>query len=148
LDCLFASNIAAKKKPAIAPSGRDIYMDRCSVCHGEYGKGIGPAVGSLKIAPADLTPLTTKNGGVSPAERVKNIVGEWVDITAHGSREMPIWGDLFYARRPADQTNGYRAIQEPRFLFGVDPTVNRGLAAETTTPDNALIVRKFSQYQR
>jgi len=102
LTTLFALNMPAKK-PAIGPSGRDIYMDRCSACHGDDGKGNGPAVGALKIAPADLTLLTKRNGGTFPAERVKHIVGDWVDITAHGSREMPIWGDLFYPKRPADQ---------------------------------------------
>jgi mono/diheme cytochrome c family protein len=103
LTILFASNVLAKKKPAIAPTGRDIFMERCGVCHGEDGKGNGPAVGSLKIAPADLTVLSKNNGGVFPAERVKRVVGQEVDITAHGSREMPIWGDLFHAKTPADQ---------------------------------------------
>lgn len=113
LTILFASNIVAKRKPAISPRGRDIFMDRCSACHGEDGKGNGPAVGALKIAPGDLTLLAKRNGGAFPAERVKNIVGDWVDITAHGSREMPIWGDLFHAKRPADQqiaTDGFKSL--------------------------------------
>jgi len=103
LTILFVSTIAAKKNPAIGPSGRDIYMDRCGVCHGDDGKGNGPAVGSLKVAPADLTLLTMRYGGTFPTEQVKKIVGDWVDITAHGSREMPIWGDLFHPKRAADQ---------------------------------------------
>lgn len=102
LATLFTSDIAAKK-PAAAPSGREVFMDRCSACHGEDGKGNGPAVGSLKIAPGDLTLLSNRNGGAFPIERVKNIVGDWVDITAHGSREMPIWGDLFHPKSPAEQ---------------------------------------------
>lgn len=100
---LFASNIAARKKPPVAPTGRDIFMERCAVCHGEDGKGNGPAVGSLTIPPADLTLLGERNRGVFPTERVKNIVGQQIDITAHGSREMPIWGDLFHAKTLADQ---------------------------------------------
>jgi mono/diheme cytochrome c family protein len=103
LTMLLTPNIAARKKPVPGPSGRDIYMERCSVCHGDDGRGNGPFVGSLKIGPADLTLLAARNGGVFPTERVKNIVGEWVDITAHGSREMPIWGDLFYPKKPSDQ---------------------------------------------
>jgi mono/diheme cytochrome c family protein len=102
LTILFASNITAKKKPAISPSGREIFMDRCSACHGEDGTGNGPAVGSLTIAPADLTLLAKRNGGF-PTEKVKDIVGGWANLTAHGSREMPIWGDLFATKRPADQ---------------------------------------------
>ncbi len=99
----FGSSIAAQKKPASLRSGHDVFMDRCAVCHGEDGKGNGPAVGSLKIAPADLTLLTRRSGGNFPEERVKQIVGQQVDISAHGSREMPIWGDLFHAKTPADQ---------------------------------------------
>ena len=99
---LFALNMPAKKNPAQELSGHDIFLDRCSACHGEDAKGNGPAVSALKIAPGDLTLLAKKNGGTFPKERVKNIVGDWVDITAHGSRETPIWGNLFHAR-PADQ---------------------------------------------
>jgi mono/diheme cytochrome c family protein len=98
-----APDIAAKNKPVIGPTGRDIYMDRCSACHGEDGRGQGPAVAALKIASGDLTLLSKKNGGIFPVERVKNIVGEWVAITAHGSRETPIWGAIFHPKRVSDQ---------------------------------------------
>ena len=103
LTILLVPNIAARKNPAIGPSGHDIFMDRCAACHGDDGKGNGPAVGALKVAPADLTLLAKRNGGTFPAEQVKKIVGDWVDISAHGSREMPIWGDLFHAKNAADQ---------------------------------------------
>ncbi len=101
LSILLIPQVVAKKNPAPSPSGRDIYMDRCSACHGEDGKGNGPAVGALKVAPADLTLLAKRNSGVFPAERVKNVVGQWVEISAHGSREMPIWGDLFFPKTTA-----------------------------------------------
>jgi hypothetical protein len=31
------------------------------------------------------------------------MVGDWIDITAHGSREVPIWGGEFVAKMPGDQ---------------------------------------------
>jgi mono/diheme cytochrome c family protein len=99
LTLLIASSTMARK----APSGHDIFLDRCGACHGEDSKGNGPAVGMLKIAPADLTLLARRNGGTFPVERVKEILGGWADITAHGSREMPIWGDLLSAKNPRDQ---------------------------------------------
>ena len=101
LSILLIPQVVAKKNPVASPNGRDVYMNRCSACHGEDGKGNGPAVGALKVAPADLTLLAKRNAGVFPAERVKNIVGQWVEISAHGSREMPIWGDLFLPKTPA-----------------------------------------------
>ncbi len=94
---------AAKKNPVPAPSGREIYMDRCGACHGEDARGNGPAVGALKIAPGDLTLLRQRNSGIFPTERVKNIVGQWVEINAHGSREMPVWGDLFLPKTTAQE---------------------------------------------
>jgi len=103
LTILFLSSITAKKNPAIGQSGHDIFMDRCSACHGDDAKGNGPAVGALKVAPADLTLLAKRNEGTFPAERVRKMLGEWVDISAHGSREMPIWGDLFLPKSAADQ---------------------------------------------
>lgn len=103
LAILLLSTVAAKRNPTLEPSGRDIYMDRCSACHGEDGKGDGPAVGALRIAPTDLTVLAQKSGGSFPEEQVKYIIGGWANLTAHGSREMPIWGDLFSTRKPADQ---------------------------------------------
>jgi len=103
LTILFVPGITAKKNPAIGHSGHDIFMDRCGACHGDDGKGNGPAVGALKVAPADLTLLAKRNEGTFPAERVRKMLSEWVDISAHGSREMPIWGDLFLPKSAADQ---------------------------------------------
>ena len=103
LTILLIPQVLAKKNPAISPSGREIYMNRCSACHGEDGKGNGPAVGALKVAPADLTLLAQRNAGAFPTERVKNIVGQWVEISAHGSREMPIWGDLFFPKTASQE---------------------------------------------
>jgi len=103
LTILLIPQVLAKKNPAISPSGREIYMNRCSACHGEDGKGNGPAVGALKVTPADLTLLAQRNAGAFPTERVKNIVGQWVEISAHGSREMPIWGDLFFPKTASQE---------------------------------------------
>ena len=103
LTMLCMPNIAAKEKSAIGQSGREIFRDRCGACHGEDGTGNGPAAGSLMILPADLTLLAWRNGGTFPVERVRKIVGDWVPISAHGSREMPIWGDLFHPKSAAEQ---------------------------------------------
>lgn len=82
------------------PSGRDIFMAQCAGCHGEDGKGNPAAISELPEAPADLTGLSKRNGGAFPTERVKDIVAGAVDIPGHrGPDQMPIWGDLFDARR-------------------------------------------------
>ena len=46
-------------------------------------------------APANVHALmTTRNGGVFPVERVRQIV-DGTGPAAHGNRDMPVWGTLF-----------------------------------------------------
>ena len=77
-------------------SGAEMYKAYCATCHGIDGKGNGPAAEALKVPPTDLTMLSARNGGKYPALRVSAIVrGEEV-LAAHGSKDMPIWGNLFW----------------------------------------------------
>ena len=79
-----------------AASGKEMFMTYCAVCHGKDAKGDGPAASALNKAPADLTRLAAKNGGKYPADRVSQTIHGNVEVPAHGTREMPIWGNLFY----------------------------------------------------
>src|SRR5262249_9797747 len=36
-------------------NGKEIYAEKCAVCHGERGDGKGPGAVGLKLKPADLT---------------------------------------------------------------------------------------------
>ncbi len=80
--------------PSVA-SGQKLYLAHCASCHGADGKGSGPAATALKVPPPDLTTLAKRNKGNFPREHVqKTISGEDV-MSAHGSREMPVWGPVF-----------------------------------------------------
>jgi mono/diheme cytochrome c family protein len=83
-------------KPTSAASGEEMYKTYCAVCHGTDGKGGGPAASALKVAPADLTQLSKKNGGKYPALKVSSAIRGEGDVPAHGSKEMPVWGSLFW----------------------------------------------------
>jgi mono/diheme cytochrome c family protein len=84
-------------QPTSAASGKDMYRSYCAVCHGTDGAGKGPAAEALKVPPTDLSTLAAKNGGKYPALRVSAVIrGENV-LAAHGSKEMPIWGHLFWS---------------------------------------------------
>ena len=77
-------------------SGSEMYKTYCAVCHGVDGKGKGPAAEALKVPPTDLTKMAAQNGGKYPALKVGAILrGENV-LAAHGTKEMPIWGNLFH----------------------------------------------------
>lgn len=72
--------------------GKQEFDNKCAVCHGKSGKGDGGVTELLKKAPADLTLLSKKNGGVFPYDRVTAVIDGRTAIKAHGERDMPIWG--------------------------------------------------------
>jgi hypothetical protein len=57
------------------------------------------AVDDFRIRPADLTQLVRLTDGAFLAARIQRIIdGRDRDIRAHGSFEMPVWGDAFKRR--------------------------------------------------
>ncbi|MGC2111014.1 MAG: cytochrome c [Candidatus Korobacteraceae bacterium] len=93
-----AAKPAIKNVPAIytnPSSGRQMYDAYCASCHGQGGKGNGPAAPALKIPPTDLTQLAAKNGGTFPEAQVAQLIKGDSMMAAHGSKEMPVWGPIF-----------------------------------------------------
>ena len=76
--------------------GPELFKAHCATCHGKDAKGGGPMAASLRIAPADLTRITARNGGTFPFLEIQKIIsGEQPPPTTHGTREMPVWGPIF-----------------------------------------------------
>ena len=50
---------------------------------------------SLRHRPADLTQFAARNGGVFNGARIHRFIDGRTVITAHGTMEMPVWGDEF-----------------------------------------------------
>ncbi len=76
-------------------SGQEMFKAYCAPCHGNDAKGTGPAASALKKAPADLTLLTKKNHGKFPLLEIQAFIRGDTAPAAHGSRDMPMWGDIF-----------------------------------------------------
>jgi mono/diheme cytochrome c family protein len=76
-----------------AAEGRKLFLRYCASCHGLEGKGNGPVAPSLKTAPADLTNIK-KVDGKFPGIRVQQFISGEMDVPAHGTREMPVWGEV------------------------------------------------------
>jgi mono/diheme cytochrome c family protein len=94
---------AKPKKPTVervpltaAPisSGPKMFQAYCSSCHGADAKGNGPMAKTLKAQPKDLTMLAAHNGGKFPADKIMGLLGNLPGTDAHGSGEMPVWGDV------------------------------------------------------
>jgi len=86
-------------------SGAQMYTTYCAACHGSKGMGDGPAAAAMKIPPTDLTTLSAKNNGEFPANHVATVLRFGVENPAHGSSEMPVWGNLLSSLHPGAQDN-------------------------------------------
>ena len=75
--------------------GKSEFRSSCASCHGTDAKGKGPVSDQLKIPPPDLTMLAKNNNGVFPTNAVYETIHGLKTIPAHGTREMPIWGERF-----------------------------------------------------
>ncbi|HXR18231.1 MAG TPA: c-type cytochrome [Terriglobales bacterium] len=89
-------------------SAQQMYVAYCAACHGKDGKGGGPAASALKVAPPDLTTLAQRNNGVFPRDRVYATINGQAAVSAHGSKEMPVWGRLFES---VDNANSWTLLR-------------------------------------
>jgi mono/diheme cytochrome c family protein len=77
----------------------------CAVCHGAEGVGNGPAASALRTPPADLTRIAARRGGKFPDGEIAQKIDGRMEVTAHGTREMPVWG-VFLAKPIAEDASG------------------------------------------
>lgn len=78
-----------------SPEGRSDFAALCAPCHGEEGKGDGPAAAGLAHKPADLTHIAKNHGGAFPDSLIFETIEGLNMPSSHGTREMPVWGDVF-----------------------------------------------------
>lgn len=74
------------------PTGAEDFATHCVACHGASGKGDGEAAAGLAKAPADLTRLSARNGGVFPGTKVMAQI--WGYTGRDEGRVMPEFKDL------------------------------------------------------
>jgi mono/diheme cytochrome c family protein len=80
------------------PSGSDLYIAHCALCHGLDGHGHGPLAKAMKIVPADLTEIAAKHGGAFPDAKVSDVIRNGGAVLGHGSTSMLPWG-LYFSER-------------------------------------------------
>jgi hypothetical protein len=81
------------------------------------GKGDGPAADALKTMPSDLTRIASRNGGKFPEIRVQNLIeGEADEPAAHGSKDMPVWGNVFRHLGPSRSLANVRVYNLVKYI--------------------------------
>ncbi|WP_162918341.1 c-type cytochrome [Taklimakanibacter deserti] len=93
------------------PTVEQDFQFHCAACHGANGKGDGPVARVLKIEPPDLTRIAERNGGVFPEAVIFGTISGLDMPASHGTREMPVWGDLFIGET-LDQSVSIEDAQE------------------------------------
>ena len=94
--------------------GKYEYEAHCATCHGLTGKGDGPFAQQLKsgtVVP-NLTEISKRNNGVFSFMRVSDIIDGTESVTAHGPRQMPIWGPRYKSEVGENVYDDYRADVE------------------------------------
>jgi mono/diheme cytochrome c family protein len=76
--------------------GHRYFVRYCASCHGTDGLGDGPVAKSLVTPPANLRKLGDKYGMPLPARRIAEIIDGRDTARAHGSHDMPVWGEKLY----------------------------------------------------
>ena len=108
---LFSSNLLAEptdSKSKTIEAGNDTFYRFCSVCHGKDAQGNGPFASNLKVPPSDLTILNKKYESFPWLYLYEVIDGK--DIDEHGTKEMPIWGDIFDLSQWPNEYTGFSEV--------------------------------------
>lgn len=108
--------IAHAQDPSI---GQEEFRNHCAACHGLNGLGDGPIGPLLKTPAPNLAMITQRNGGKFPFQHVYEIIDGSAVLAAHGSRDMPLWGDRYSEEaKPVtpDQAEISRKLAEQRIL--------------------------------
>ena len=93
-------------------SGKTLFQQSCASCHGDDGKGAGPAAVAFKVQPPDLTALSRQNRGKFPRDHVVQAIRGDRMQSAHGSTDMPVWGPVFLALTGMNQVEVERRISD------------------------------------
>jgi mono/diheme cytochrome c family protein len=102
---------SVEQSPAGTEDGRALFSMYCASCHGASGHGNGPVADALVVRPPDLSLIAARNGGVFVAARIERTVDGRDLMVAHGTLEMPVWGDAFRRREGLSEADIRARIQ-------------------------------------
>lgn len=80
-----------------------MFMQYCASRHGPRGAGNGPLAATLSTPPANLRLLSQRFGNPLPRDVIARFIDGRAEVKAHGPRDMPVWGQRFYAESNGDE---------------------------------------------
>lgn len=99
--------------------GKLEFQKNCAACHGMDGTGNNaPFIEFLKKSPPDLTMIAKRSGGTYPYKQVFALIQDPAGNRAHGSVDMPVWGDRYAA-----EVNEKIGSLDPRFEREVEARI-------------------------
>jgi len=101
-----------KLDKAAGRRGQTVFKRYCVACHGRSGRGDGSLANDLRTSVPDITRLSEKNKGVFPFELIAKLVDGRKTARAHGSPDMPAWGDAFQKTSGTDAESVDQAIHQ------------------------------------
>lgn len=107
---------ASAQDPVI---GQTEYLQHCAACHGFEGRGDGPIGSILKTPAPNLALISRRNNGTYPVQKIYAIIDGSSVLAAHGTRDMPLWGDRYRSSTKAvtpDQQNLAEEQAQQRIL--------------------------------
>jgi mono/diheme cytochrome c family protein len=110
--------------------GHRYFVQYCASCHGQDGLGDGPVAKSLSRPPANLRMLGDKYGMPLPAHRIAELIDGRDSARAHGSHEMPVWGEKLY-----------EVGQGERGEYGIGEVIGKIIAYLDTIQDRRTAMR-------
>ncbi len=90
-----ASQETQKENVEKVDIGKQEFELNCTICHGLQGRGDGPYAKMLTTQVPDLATVSQRNGGTFPFQRIYDIIDGTAMISAHGTKQMPIWGQAY-----------------------------------------------------
>lgn len=109
--------------PRTLARGKEIYLARCALCHGERGDGTGPGAAGLPLKPADLTDArmvaempgnvwfwrVSEGGLVEPFRSRGSAMPAWKDVLSVAER----WAVIAYAHSLSGHRGAHVASEHP-----------------------------------
>ena len=114
--------------PKMIAKGKEIYMQKCALCHGERGDGKGPGAANLPLKPADLTEArmvaempgnywfwrVSEGGLVEPYKSKGSTMPAWKGELSVADR----WAVIAYAHTLSGHTGIHTASEHPEMGRG------------------------------